>query len=54
MSPLHTTPAGRRFGKVAGSLTRTEDLAGRLARLPLYADITVDDQLRVVRALGSL
>jgi dTDP-4-amino-4,6-dideoxygalactose transaminase len=52
--PLHTTPAGQRFGKVAGSLTRTEDLAGRLARLPLYADITVDDQLRVVRVLGSL
>ncbi|MGH6824145.1 dTDP-4-amino-4,6-dideoxygalactose transaminase [Methyloceanibacter sp.] len=50
--PLHQAAAGRRFGKVSGSLANTEELAPRLIRLPLYADITLDDQMRVVRALG--
>ena len=53
-SPLHAAPAGRRFGRVAGSLAKTEDLASRLIRLPLYADITLDDQERVVRALSTV
>ena len=53
-TPLHAAPAGRRFGRVAGSLAKTEDLASRLVRLPLYADITLDDQEHVVRALRTL
>ena len=52
-TPLHAAPAGRRFGRVAGSLAKTEDLASRLVRLPLYADITLDDQEHVVRALRN-
>lgn len=52
--PLHTAPAGHRFGRTAGSLARTEDLASRLIRLPLYADITPDDQSRVLDALMSI
>ena len=51
-SPLHAAAAGRRFGKVSGSLKNTEELAPRLIRLPLYADITPEDQMRVVEALG--
>jgi dTDP-4-amino-4,6-dideoxygalactose transaminase len=34
--PLHSSPAGRRFGKMSGSLGLTEDLSARLVRLPLY------------------
>ena len=37
--PLHTSPAGRRFGRAAGKLPVTEDLAGRLVRLPLFFDL---------------
>ncbi len=33
---LHSSPAGRRYGRSAGSLCITEDLADRLVRLPLY------------------
>ena len=34
--PLHSSPAGRRFGRTSGKLTVTEDLSARLVRLPLY------------------
>ncbi|HET9591277.1 MAG TPA: dTDP-4-amino-4,6-dideoxygalactose transaminase, partial [Solirubrobacterales bacterium] len=37
--PLHSSPAGERFGRVAGSLDHTEDLSARLVRLPLFADL---------------
>ena len=37
--PLHSSPAGRRFGRPHGSLAITNDLSGRLLRLPLYAEI---------------
>jgi dTDP-4-amino-4,6-dideoxygalactose transaminase len=53
-SPLHAAAAGRRFGKVSGSLARTEDIASRLIRLPIYADIAPDDQEDVVRILKIL
>ena len=50
-APLHAAAAGRLYGKIAGSLKNTEQIAPRLIRLPLYADITTDDQMRVVDAL---
>lgn len=37
--PLHDSPGGRRFGRVAGDLSRTESLAARLVRLPLWLGI---------------
>jgi dTDP-4-amino-4,6-dideoxygalactose transaminase len=33
--PLHSSPAGEKFGRVAGPMTHTEDLSSRLLRLPL-------------------
>ena len=53
-SPLHTAAAGRRFGKIFGSLVNTEQIASRLIRLPLFADITMDEQARVVEALTNV
>jgi dTDP-4-amino-4,6-dideoxygalactose transaminase len=38
--PLHNAPAGLRFGRCSGSLQQTEDLAGRLLRLPLWYGMT--------------
>ena len=37
--PLHSSPAGRIHGRTSGRLARTEDLAGRLVRLPLFSDM---------------
>lgn len=38
--PLHSSPAGRRFGRAAGDLVVTNDVAERLLRLPLYSEMT--------------
>ncbi len=46
--PLHSSPAGRRFGRAAAPMPRTDAAAGRLLRLPLW--IGVDREL-VLRAL---
>jgi dTDP-4-amino-4,6-dideoxygalactose transaminase len=46
--PLHSSPAGSRLGRRAGSLARTEDLAARLVRLPLYAGLTDAEADRVI------
>lgn len=37
--PLHSSPMGVRLGNRPGSLPVTEDLAARVVRLPLYADL---------------
>jgi dTDP-4-amino-4,6-dideoxygalactose transaminase len=34
--PLHSSPAGQRFGRTVGDLDVTEDISTRLVRLPLY------------------
>lgn len=41
--PLHSAPAGLKFGKVSGSMTVTEDQANRLLRLPMFADLSDQD-----------
>jgi dTDP-4-amino-4,6-dideoxygalactose transaminase len=51
--PLHSSPAGRRFGRTHGSLQRTETLSDRVVRLPLWAGLTEHQQERVVSALVS-
>jgi dTDP-4-amino-4,6-dideoxygalactose transaminase len=37
--PLHSSPAGRKFGRNAGALPVTEDRAERLVRLPLFFNL---------------
>lgn len=34
--PLHSSPAGKKFGRASGRLRVTEEAAGRLVRLPLW------------------
>jgi dTDP-4-amino-4,6-dideoxygalactose transaminase len=46
--PLHTSPMGLAYGYQEGDLPVTEDLSGRLLRLPFYHDITEREQQRVV------
>jgi dTDP-4-amino-4,6-dideoxygalactose transaminase len=46
--PLHSSPAGRRFGRVAGSLAVTDDVSGRLVRLPLWPEMAGEDVARVI------
>jgi len=51
--PLHLSPMGRRWGYEDGSLPVTEDLAGRLLRLPLYFDLSASDQDEVCDGISS-
>lgn len=37
--PLHSSPAGRRYGRAAGSLAVTDGVSDRLLRLPLWAEL---------------
>jgi dTDP-4-amino-4,6-dideoxygalactose transaminase len=52
--PLHSAPAGQRFGRTPGPLPITDDLSSRLIRLPLHASITPQEQTRVVAALARV
>jgi dTDP-4-amino-4,6-dideoxygalactose transaminase len=51
--PLHSSPMGRRHCRTAGPLPVTEDISGRLIRLPLYFDLTEPQQEEVVDAIGA-
>jgi dTDP-4-amino-4,6-dideoxygalactose transaminase len=50
--PLHQSLAGRRYSRNAGSLKITENVAGRLVRMPLWVgvekhlDFIIDRSLR--------
>jgi dTDP-4-amino-4,6-dideoxygalactose transaminase len=46
--PLHSSPMGQKFGYRAGQLPVTEELSGRLLRLPFYYGLTEEEQGRVV------
>lgn len=41
--PLHTSSMGEKLGYKTGDLPLTEELAGRVVRLPLYADMSDED-----------
>lgn len=49
--PLHSSPAGRKYGRTSGTLEVTEDLSRRLLRLPLYYEMSETEVDRVVAAL---
>lgn len=51
--PLHTSPAGLRYTKAHGSLPVTVDSAERLVRLPMFMDLTDEQQDRVIDVLES-
>lgn len=46
--PLHSAPAGRRFGRTSGALTVTDDIASRLIRLPLHLQLSESQQDYVI------
>lgn len=52
--PLHSSPAGLRFGRADGELSLTTQLSERLIRLPMWVGLTESQQQRVCDALGSI
>jgi dTDP-4-amino-4,6-dideoxygalactose transaminase len=51
--PLHSSPAGMRFGRTSGSMHVTDDISERLVRFPVWPDMTEEDVERVVGAVGD-
>jgi dTDP-4-amino-4,6-dideoxygalactose transaminase len=49
--PLHSSPAGLRFGRSHGDMTVTDDTSDRLLRLSLYVDMTEADTQKVIEGL---
>jgi len=46
--PLHSSPAGRTFGRTSGSLEKTDSFAGRLLRLPLWPGMSDGQVAKVI------
>lgn len=46
--PLHSSPAGKRYGRTHGELVVTNQLSERLVRLPLWIGLRDEQQVRVV------
>lgn len=49
--PLHSAPAGERFGRFDGEDKYTTVESDRLLRLPMYYGLTADDRSRVIAAV---
>jgi dTDP-4-amino-4,6-dideoxygalactose transaminase len=47
--PLHSSPAGRKYGRCHGELPHTDDLSARLLRLPLW--IGLESPAKIVQLL---
>jgi dTDP-4-amino-4,6-dideoxygalactose transaminase len=52
--PLHSSPAGLRFGRAQGELPLTTSLSQRLIRLPIWIGLTENQQQRVCDVLGAV
>jgi dTDP-4-amino-4,6-dideoxygalactose transaminase len=51
--PLHSSPAGLRYGRAHGDLSLTTSLSQRLIRLPMWIGLDENLQQRVCDALGK-
>lgn len=52
--PLHSSPAGARFGRACGSMAVTDNAASQLIRLPFWMEISQAVQEQVVVALAKV
>jgi dTDP-4-amino-4,6-dideoxygalactose transaminase len=52
--PLHSSPAGRRYGRSAGTMAVTDDASARLIRLPLWVGMEPGTPTTVVTALRDV
>lgn len=52
--PLHSSPMGKRFGYKSGNLPVTEEMSGRLLRLPFFYEMRKEEQGLVVQGLQEV
>lgn len=51
--PLHSSSAGKKYGRANGKLPVTEDISSRLLRLPIYNEMRDEDISRVAEKVKS-
>ncbi|MBW1743519.1 MAG: dTDP-4-amino-4,6-dideoxygalactose transaminase [Deltaproteobacteria bacterium] len=51
--PLHSSPAGMKYGRPAGDMSVTDDISSRLLRLPLYYEMKDEDVDRVIASVNE-
>lgn len=51
--PLHSSPAGRHYGRAHGSLAMTDYQSSRLVRLPLWIGLTEQQQQQIVDIISK-
>jgi dTDP-4-amino-4,6-dideoxygalactose transaminase len=52
--PLHSSPGGKRFGRVSGEMKITDHQSERIVRLPLWVGLSHADQEKVVDILADV
>lgn len=52
--PLHSSPAGRKYGRTYGNLCRTEQLSKKLLRLPLWVNIKIHNLNEIIEILSKI
>ncbi|WP_295442960.1 dTDP-4-amino-4,6-dideoxygalactose transaminase [uncultured Thiodictyon sp.] len=51
--PLHSSPAGRKYGRAFGELELTDRLSERIVRLPMWVGLSNEQQDKVVQVLSD-
>lgn len=51
--PLHSSPAGRKYGRSNSTMTVTDDISNRLLRLPLHYEMSNEDIVRISKAIKN-
>jgi dTDP-4-amino-4,6-dideoxygalactose transaminase len=52
--PLHSSPAGVKFGRYQGKLPITDSISSKLVRLPLYVGLTESQQERIYQTVRRI
>jgi len=51
--PLHSSPAGKKFGRIGSTMKQTDALSERLLRLPLFYEMTEADISHICTQIGN-
>jgi dTDP-4-amino-4,6-dideoxygalactose transaminase len=51
--PLHDSPAGLKFGRACGDLSKTKQFAGSLIRLPMWVGLPDSELAEVVKVISD-
>lgn len=52
--PLHNSPAGKKYGRVHGSMKNTENISERILRLPMWLGIENNSQNTIVQLISNV